>query len=64
MISKIIYYGWFGGKDLPGLEQKCISMWQKILPDYQLHFNQIIWLVLAISYCYKILDNKFMIVYK
>lgn len=26
--------------------------------------NQIIWLVLAISYCYKILDNKFMIVYK
>lgn len=26
--------------------------------------NQIIWLVLAISYCYKILDNKFIIVYK
>lgn len=26
--------------------------------------NQIIWLVLTISYCYKILDNKFMIVYK
>ena len=26
--------------------------------------NQIIWLVLAISYCYKILDNKIIIVYK
>lgn len=35
-IPKIIHYCWFGTKELPPLEQKCISSWQKKLPDYKI----------------------------
>jgi hypothetical protein len=35
-IPKIIHYCWFGGKPLPELAQKCISSWQKYLPDYEI----------------------------
>lgn len=36
MVPKIIHYCWFGGKKLPDLEQKCVSKWKEILPDYQI----------------------------
>lgn len=34
MIRKIIHYCWFGGKDLPELEQRCIDSWKKLLPSH------------------------------
>lgn len=37
-IPKIIHYCWFGGKDLPELEKKCMKTWKKILPDYTFMF--------------------------
>lgn len=36
MIPKIIHYCWFGGNPLPELAQKCISSWEKHLPEYQI----------------------------
>lgn len=36
MIPKIIHYCWFGNKELPEVEQKCISTWKTILPDYEI----------------------------
>ena len=36
MISKIIFYCWFGGNLLPDLAQKCISSWKKFLPEYEI----------------------------
>lgn len=36
MIPKIIHYCWFGGNPLPESAQKCISSWQKFLPDYEI----------------------------
>ena len=37
-IPKIIHYCWFGGKELPEKEKKCIETWKKVLPDYELKF--------------------------
>ncbi len=37
-IPKIIHYCWFGPKDIPELELKCIESWHKYLPDYKLMF--------------------------
>lgn len=34
MIPKIIHYCWFGGKDLPKLEKRCLESWSRILPDF------------------------------
>lgn len=34
MIPKIIHCCWFGEKELPELEQRCIESWRKVLPDY------------------------------
>ena len=36
MIPKIIHYCWFGGKPLPKSAQKCVSSWEKYLPDYEI----------------------------
>ena len=36
MIPKIIHYCWFGGKPLPKLARKCITSWQKYLPEYEI----------------------------
>ncbi len=36
MIPKTIHYCWFGKNPLPALAQKCISSWQKFLPDYEI----------------------------
>lgn len=36
MIPKIIHYCWFGSKELPELEKKCIETWRKVLPDYKI----------------------------
>ena len=35
MIPKIVHYCWFGGQDLPEVEQSCINSWKKLLPDYE-----------------------------
>lgn len=35
MIPKIIHYCWFGGSEMPPLEQRCVQGWSKILPDYE-----------------------------
>lgn len=35
MIPKIVHYCWFGGQDLPAVEQSCINSWKKLLPDYE-----------------------------
>lgn len=34
-IPKIIHYCWFGGKEIPERECKCMKSWQKMLSDYQ-----------------------------
>lgn len=34
-IPKIIHYCWFGGKELPTKEKKCIESWQKHLKHYK-----------------------------
>lgn len=36
MIPKIIHYCWFGGKELPALEQRCLNSWAEKLPDYEI----------------------------
>lgn len=36
MIPKTIHYCWFGGKELPSLEKKCLESWIRILPDYKI----------------------------
>lgn len=36
MIPKIINYCWFGGKDLPEKDRKCIDSWKKFCPDYKI----------------------------
>ncbi len=35
-IPKIIHYCWFGPKEIPEMEQKCIASWRRVLPDYQI----------------------------
>lgn len=35
-IPKIIHYCWFGPKDIPEKELKCINSWKKIFPDYEI----------------------------
>lgn len=35
MIPKIIHYCWFGGKEMPELEQKCVATWHEYMPDWQ-----------------------------
>lgn len=37
-IPKIIHYCWFGMKEIPEMEKKCIESWSKILPEYQIIF--------------------------
>lgn len=36
MIPKKIHYCWFGKQPLPRFAKKCISSWQKYLPDYEI----------------------------
>ena len=51
MIPKIIHYCWFGD-NIPGeLEQKCITSWFKILPDYEFKCWD--------NECLKDFDNKY-----
>ena len=38
MIPKIIHYCWFGPKEIPELEKKCIKTWSEILPDFEIKF--------------------------
>lgn len=35
-IPRVIHYCWFGGADLPALEQSCMSTWPKVLPEYEI----------------------------
>lgn len=37
-IPKIIHYCWFGPKEIPELEQKCIESWKNYLPEYEVMF--------------------------
>lgn len=36
MIPKIIHYCWFGGKEIPTREKKCMESWIRIHPDFQI----------------------------
>lgn len=36
MIPKVIHYCWFGSKSKPKSVSKCISTWEKYLPDYEI----------------------------
>ena len=36
MIPKIIHYCWFGGKEIPEKDRKCIESWKKYCPDFQI----------------------------
>ena len=36
VIPKTIHYFWFGGKELPPLEQKCVDSWKRVCPDYEI----------------------------
>lgn len=36
MIPKIIHYCWFGGAEKSAFIKKCISTWEKFLPDYEI----------------------------
>lgn len=36
LIPKVIHYCWFGGKEMPGLYQKCIESWKRYCPDYSI----------------------------
>jgi hypothetical protein len=35
-IPKKIHYCWFGGKEKPGIVNKCIGTWKKNLPNYEI----------------------------
>lgn len=35
-IPKVIHYCWFGGKEIPKENKKCIESWKKFLPDYEI----------------------------
>ena len=35
-IPKIIHYSWFGGKEKPEFIRKCISTWEKNMPEYRI----------------------------
>ncbi|MBY0145892.1 glycosyltransferase family 32 protein [Neobacillus niacini] len=36
LIPKKIHYCWFGGKEKPGIVNKCIDSWRKNLPNYEI----------------------------
>ena len=36
MIPKKIHYCWFGGKEMPNKDKKCIESWRKYCPDYEI----------------------------
>lgn len=36
MIPKIIHYCWFGNKELPEKDRKCIESWKKYCPEYEI----------------------------
>ena len=36
MIPKKIHYCWFGGKEIPEKDRKCIESWKKYCPDYEI----------------------------
>ena len=35
-IPKIIHYCWLSGEEKPAFIQKCISSWEKVMPDYEI----------------------------
>jgi hypothetical protein len=35
-IPKIIHYCWFGGKEIPDKDKRCIDSWKKFCPDYEI----------------------------
>ena len=37
-IPKIIHYCWFGPKEIPEMERKCIESWKEIMPEYEIMF--------------------------
>jgi len=38
-IPKIIHYCWFGEKKPSSLSQKCISSWQKVMPNFEIKLH-------------------------
>lgn len=37
MIPKVIHYFWFGTKEIPDDQKKCIESWHRYCPDYEFH---------------------------
>jgi hypothetical protein len=35
MIPKILHYCWFGGSELPELEQRCLASWHELMPEWE-----------------------------
>lgn len=35
-IPKIVHYCWFGPKDIPEVEKKCIASWSGLMPEYKI----------------------------
>lgn len=35
-MEKLIHYCWFGSKEIPESDKKCIESWNKYLPDYKI----------------------------
>ncbi len=35
MIPKIIHYCWFGGNEIPGINQECIDTWSRFNPEFK-----------------------------
>ncbi|MCD7835989.1 MAG: hypothetical protein LUG83_04980 [Lachnospiraceae bacterium] len=38
LLPKIIHYCWFGEKEIPEKEKRCIASWKKFCPDYEFMF--------------------------
>lgn len=59
MIPKIIHYCWFGPKEIPELERKCIKTWSEFLPDYEIMFwNEENFDVNSVKYVKEAYENK------
>lgn len=59
MIPKKIHYCWFGGKDIPEKDKKCIESWKKFCPDYEIiEWNELNYDLTKNPYMYEAYKNK------
>lgn len=59
MISKIIHYCWFGGKEKPDSVKQCIESWKQYCPDYEIkEWNESNFDIQANDYCREAYEAK------